>query len=364
MGNLKVGFDAHVLDGRFQGSRTVIMRLAESLASYGSDVRVYLYSQTSQIGRVTPHSVEHAALESGSSWHRLSFALPHAVSRDCLDAMIYQYICAPWSPKSWVIIHDILPITHPHLFRTLFRIRSALLFTLTILTSKNIIVVSQYTAESIVRTFPFARNKVHVVLNGPSFPEDVYFMHVPGREIPVNREVGRYVLAVGRIEKRKNIELLVDAFVEAAVPEVTLIIVGALEPGERPIRDADNVICLQGIDQNSLEALHRHADLFVYASEAEGFGIPLLDAVLFGTPTLSSNRTAMPEVGGDLAEYFDPTAQGARHYLAQRIASHFGDRPVPPPSISARRMHAKKFSWRNSAETLSKLLRGAAADKN
>ncbi|WP_425992862.1 glycosyltransferase family 4 protein [Brevundimonas sp. TWP2-3-2] len=346
--NPKVGFDAHVLDGRFQGSRTVIIRLAQALARDHADIDVTLYCES----RPDPcPRIRHGSLPVAGAMRRLALDLPRIACRDDLDALIYQYICAPWSRNSWVVIHDVLPITHARLFRAVFVVRSAILFMLSMIWARRVVVVSQYTADSVLRIAPFVRKKLTVVLNGPSFDEDLYFQEYPAPARPP------YILAVGRLERRKNIDLLVRAFSRAGPQGVELIVVGKAEPGYSPPLGAPGVIYIESVQEAALAALYANAALFVYPSAAEGFGLPLLDAVLFGVPTLSSNRTAMPEVGGDLPEYFDPETPDAEAVLARRISEHFGGRPVKAPSQAARLGHAKAFSWTKSAESLANAIR-------
>jgi len=351
---MKIGFDAHVLDGRFQGSRTVVTRLAQSLA-LDEDLQVALYCHNELN---LPGPLGRRQIPMSGSFKRLASILPKMVSEDGLDALIYQYICAPWSKNSWVVIHDILPITHPKLFSPRFVLRSAVLFTLTMLWSKRVLVVSDYTARNVARIFPFLKDKVVVVKNGPSFPEETYFaQHDRDVSLAKNTIGPRYILTVGRLEHRKNVSLLVEAYRLAGLTDVSLVVVGKAEPGQPPLPDLPGVIHVQDADDARLVQLYAGASLFVYPSAAEGFGLPLLDAALFGIPTLSSNLTAMPEIGGDLAEYFDPSAPGAAETLGARIRDHFADRPVKTPTLKARQDHAEAFSWKRSGAVLAEALR-------
>jgi glycosyltransferase involved in cell wall biosynthesis len=346
-----VGFDAHVLDGRFQGSRTVISNTVMSLAKSSDDITVYAYSSRLHFDaeRVLTHTI------SRNPVLRLIFDLAFAPRKHDLHAMVYQYICAPWAQRSWVTIHDILPITHPHLFNIKFTIRCAALFISSMLWARKVITVSNYTFDAVARLLPWISSKLVVVRNGPSFREDTYFTEKKeGERTP-------YVMTVGRLERRKNVDLLIAAFARASLTDVNLVVVGKREPGYRIDMTAPNVIQIEDAPDETLIDLYLNASLFVYPSEAEGFGLPLLDAVLFGVPTLSSNQTAMPEVGGDLAEYFDPTARGAVENLATRIRGHFTGFPVSRPSLEARLRHADAFSWRRSAATLTDALRRDAA---
>ncbi len=349
---LRLGFDAHVLDGRFQGSRTAIERTCRALADRG-DVDVVLFS--SQEPEMTRQDrtgrLAHVPIPEQGALGRL-WSFRRLMKSARIDVALFQYISPPFLKRAIVVIHDILPITHPRLFPLLFRVRSAILFTLSMLFSWRIMVPSNYTRDEIARVFPFLARRVIVGRNGPSFEIEHYFGEgAVGPDMPV--VPGRYILAVGRIERRKNMQLLVDAFEKACLDDVSLVIVGKLDMGCPPLTHGGrSVLQMDHVSNAELVSLYRRASLFVYPSQAEGFGLPLLDATLFGLPVLSSNLTAMPEVGGDLAHYFDPTAPDACDGLAARIADHFRGTAIPRPSLADRRAQAERFSWAAVANCL------------
>lgn len=215
----------------------------------------------------------------------------------------------------------------------------------------RIVAVSDYSANEIRQHLPRrVARKLRVIKNGPSFSPDTYFQPRPNAG-------KRYILVVGRIEKRKNIHLLVDAFSGGAPSDVDLVVVGSYEPDYAyRMPETPRIRHIINIDDQTLVELYRGAALFVYPSCAEGFGIPLLDSVLFGIPTLSSKLTAMPEVGGNLAEYFDPSLHNAADLLRERIKEHFSGSPVPAPSLEQRLTHAAKLSWDAAADRFLEIL--------
>jgi glycosyltransferase involved in cell wall biosynthesis len=188
---------------------------------------------------------------------------------------------------------------------------------------------------------------------GGSFDPGAYF----DGKVEASPHPRPYILSVGRIEARKNIPLLARAFVHAGLPDIDLVIVGKRDLGySAALPENDRIVVREEVDDRQLVALYRHASLFVFPSEAEGFGLPLLDAVLFGLPTIASNRTSLPEVGGDLATYFDPTGPAAVGTLATMIGGHFTDRPIPSPSPEGRAAHAGKYNWERAAHELTDAL--------
>lgn len=342
--HVRVGWDAHVVDGKFQGSRTVLMRLIEEIMLLPDDdadasVEHLVYSNA-----LSGRGGSFRSLPKGSAMGRLLSFFPKARTRDRLDVVVFQYICSPFVP-SIVFIHDILPITNPELFPFLFRVRSAFLFVFSMSLARKVVVVSEFSKAAVERSLPKFSAKLKVVKNGPSFPVAEYFRDNKDK---INSDQ-RYILCVGRIERRKNVAQLLSAFVKANVEGVELILVGKRDLGYEIDLDIDGVRVIEDASDQDLINLYKKASLFVYPSLAEGFGLPLLDAVLFGVPTIASNKTAMPEVGGDLATYFDPSAPDAIEVLAHMIRLQFSDGAVRPPSIDQRRRHAEKFSWSSAA---------------
>lgn len=342
-----IGVDGHVLTGRFQGTRTTLSGLLRALAPRLGKYRLIVYSDNPVEARafLSVGGLEHRDLSHAGSIGRLLRVLPRLFKRDNVDFGVFQYM-VPLTGRHIVFIHDLLPVSHPHLFPWKMRIRTRIFFSLAIRRSAMVLTVSEYTRSELLRRFPRAAAKTRTVLNGPSFPLSVY------EAVSVTQGGSRYILTVGRIEPRKNIKLLVDALIKAAVPNVKLIVIGSFDLGYnyRPPQDAP-VEIRSGVGDAELIKLFQGASLFAYPSEAEGFGVPLLDATLFGLPVVSSDRTALPEVAGDLAVYFNPTAADAIEVLAARIRGHFtGEKPIRRPSEIERKEQAARFSWDRAAE--------------
>lgn len=154
----------------------------------------------------------------------------------------------------------------------------------------------------------------------------------------------RFVLHVSRLAPSKNIVALLD--LAAAWPEMGLVLAGAASPYSQEIaqqarqRTLDNVIVLEDVSDAQKAWLFAHCDAFVFPSLTEGFGLPPLEAMHFGKPVFLARRTSLPEVGGDVATYWDDFEPGAmRRSIQERLASFTAD--------DARRVrqHAASFSW-------------------
>ncbi len=221
------------------------------------------------------------------------------------------------------------------------------------------IAVSQYTGDALMESYRIPRQRITVVHEAaaPHFlPQD------DDRIQEVRRRYGlpsRYILFVGTIEPRKNLPSLLQAFERCHGQGLTdgLVIVGrrgwmsdsffrALE--RSPARQA--VLFPGRVADEDLPPLYSGAQVFVYPSFAEGFGLPVLEAMSCATPVVCSNTTSLPEVAGDAALLVDPADTGALTDAVGRL--------LRQPELAALlrrrgRERARSFSWRRAArETL------------
>ncbi|MGT2487008.1 glycosyltransferase [Methylobacterium oryzae CBMB20] len=130
---------------------------------------------------------------------------------------------------------------------------------------------------------------------------------------------------VGRLEPRKNLGLVLDAFARLPAGAARLIVVGKGD-GERPetldrLARTPDAVHIAGIDDRGLSDLYARAAALVFPSRGEGWGIPVLDSLARGTPVIASSLTAIPEAGGSAASYFDPDAPDRVDRLAELMAA-------------------------------------------
>jgi len=124
---------------------------------------------------------------------------------------------------------------------------------------------------------------------------------------PAHTGAGRYILFVGEVEPRKDVETLLAAMerLPSDLAGTRLIVVGrshGLETRVLPAVDCDFIGEVE--DDTRLAALYAGAAVFAFPSKYEGFGLPVLEAMSYGAPVVASDAASIPEVGGDAALYF------------------------------------------------------------
>jgi glycosyltransferase involved in cell wall biosynthesis len=188
-----------------------------------------------------------------------------------------------------VTVHDLAVLRHPEWFNRWTGTYSRLAVPRVLRAATRLIAVSAFTKREIVSLLGIDAAKIEVV---PNAVEPVFTPDGP-------RAGGDYVLAVGTLEPRKNLERIAQAVAGE------LRVVGGR--GWGGVRAPDNVIWLGDVTDEELASLYRGARCLVYASLYEGFGIPVAEALACDCPVVTSRDSAMSELAGDDATYVDPT---------------------------------------------------------
>lgn len=161
----------------------------------------------------------------------------------------------------------------------------------------------------------------------------------------MKESVKNYLLYVGNFYPHKNLKRLVLAFnkiIQETGLNYSLVLVGGKVP------DRKNKIIITGyVDDNRLNNLYRGADLYVFPSLYEGFGLPVLEAMKRGVAVICSNTSCLPEILGDAAEYFDPLDI---EDMAEKIKRILFDKSLKNELIEKGFERVKKYDWWKTAE--------------
>jgi glycosyltransferase involved in cell wall biosynthesis len=210
-----------------------------------------------------------------------------------------------------------------------------------------ILAISQFTADEVRTHLDTGDKPVHVVYLGveSSAPRDA--------TRPSFLPPGAFLFTIGDISPKKNFGVLID--LAEHLPEYRLVVAGRKTSGyaramqqEISRRGLQHQILMPGeVSDDQRQWLYQHCTAFLFPSLAEGFGLPVLEAMMRGRPVFMSDRTSLPEIGGPLGFYwhtFEPLAMADMCRQGLRFVQ---DRPEYSHQL---RRHAEQFSWQRTAQ--------------
>jgi glycosyltransferase involved in cell wall biosynthesis len=256
-------------------------------------------------------------------------------------------------------VHDLIPLHFPELVSRKFYLLFRSLIGRTLRNSDRVITDSEFSRQDILRRYPVAPEKVVVTPLAPHPRFTARGDNGKDRHICERYGLrGRYLLFVGVFEPRKNIPFLVEAFsaYRRGFPEgkdfQLAMAGGAGYRGSEIVegirrQSLDPAVRLLGyVPDEDLPALYRQAELLVFPSRYEGFGLPPLEAMACGTPVLVADTSSLPEIVGSAGRVFPLETP---EILAERIAALI----AAPETLAAMRdaglERAATFTWERTA---------------
>ena len=255
-----------------------------------------------------------------------------------------------------ITIHDVIHLTHPQYWA--HTAPPQILNTLQSIDLENDYVVSdsEATRQEVLQLLPIPEDRVRVIYLSA---DQRYQTPQPEKALPVLKKLGiqpgSYLLALGQSEPRKNLLRVIRAFSQIKTTSPLLIVISSAEARDRLKAKVkakgiamQNVHFAVDIDDDTLAALYASAKLFIYTSLAEGFGIPILEAMSAGCPVLTSPISSMPEIAGEAGYYANPLSVHSIAAMMQTILA------LSPPARSKRieqgKERAKLFSGHRHAQ--------------
>ncbi len=222
-----------------------------------------------------------------------------------------------------------------------------------------IFTISNSSQNDIIKEYAVDSQKIHPIYLGIKSNESIknYSMDDLRKKFGIESD---YILFVGTLQPRKNITRLIEAFSQIKNDKLNLVIVGKRGWQYTDILSApekygieNKVKFLDFVADEDLPSLYKNAVCFALPSLYEGFGLPVLEAMKFGCPVVTSNVSSLPEAGGDAALYFDPNDTSD---IAKVLTKVISDAKLREEMIKKGYNQIKKFSWEKTAkETLNVL---------
>ncbi len=264
-----------------------------------------------------------------------------------------------------VTIHDVFPITGEGYSTLDFLKKFSDLLLEAVGRASVIISPSNYTADQLVRVANTSREKIQVIPEGVDLPDRT--MTETDKIAARERWVGkgnRLILLVGVIQARKNTLGAVRAL-ERMPANYRLVIAGGDGHDAERVHDyihraglSSRVRRLGHVSRQDLSSLYQSADVMVFPSFEEGFGLPVLEAMAFGLPVVAARTSSLPEVGGDAAVYVDPYDE---RDICEQVVRAVEDDTLRKTLVERGLARAKQFTWRRTAEETLKVYEKALA---
>ncbi|MCB8994092.1 MAG: glycosyltransferase family 4 protein [Bacteroidales bacterium] len=259
---------------------------------------------------------------------------------------------------SILTIHDLIFMRYPELYRSTDRAIYKSKFHRSCRQADRVVAISEQTKEDIIHFFNIKPEKIRVIYQGCS---PLYYEKA-GQDFKqrVKQKYSlpeKYILYVGTIEERKNLLQLVKAIHEYKI-DVPLIVVGRPTPYHEKVieyisqKKVSNIQFLRDVLQEDLPSIYQMAEVFVYPSSFEGFGIPILEALNSGTPVITGTGGCLQETGGPDTIYVNPQKT---EEIAASINQLLDNSELRRKMIEAGYIHARGFREERTANEIMKL---------
>jgi glycosyltransferase involved in cell wall biosynthesis len=314
---MRIGLDVHVLTGPHQGTSSVWTNLLNHLPPSHEYV-LYSFDPEDVSRRFPQEHFIHRRIPRMPAAARIQVAFPFITHRDRCDVFHSNYY-GPivGGPPLVLHVHDVIYLDFPEYSTAVRSVLFATLSRASAHAAARVVTDSEWSRERIIARYGLRADRVDVVPLGLGDE----WGHPSEKGIATawmglhSRVPRRFALTVGRLDPRKNFAhtaRVVRALVDRGVLD-GLVIVGPEDFGASQIRaeiardgNSQIVTYLSALDTASLQALYRRASCLLYLSRAEGFGLPLIEAMAMGAPIVASNRTSIPEVVGEAGLIVDP----------------------------------------------------------
>lgn len=357
-----VALNAHLLAGdasyRSAGISTYLTHLLHGLSSVRDPLRYVALTGPGRLPETLPLQIQRSTWPTQRPPVRILWeqtALPWTLRR--LGAALLHapaFVGPLLAPCPQVItVHDLSFLRYPEFFRRGNRLYLRLMTGISCRRAAAVVAVSRFTAQEATALLRVPAERVHVIYHGV----EPRFRPLPAAEVAQFRRQQelpeRFVLYLGTLEPRKNLLTLVRAFARLAEPELHLVLAGArgwfyeeLFAEVARLGLQDRVHFPGYVAPETQPFWYNAAELFVYLSHYEGFGLPVLEALACGVPTLTSATTSLPEVIGDAALPVPPQDVAA---VAEGLHRLLTEAPLRESLRRQGPLQAARFTWEAAA---------------
>lgn len=321
--NLAIGFDAKRAFLNAAGLGNYSRNTLKALAEYHPNSQYYLFTPKVVVDRfalpsgltvIMPNNFWWRALK--PFWRRYKISeLAEKAKLDIYHGLSHELPIGieKTGIKSIVTIHDLIFIRFPELYKATDRKIYYKKYRHACEVADHIIAISEQSKNDVIDFFKIEPDKISVIYQSIN---PIFYEFCSTDQLEETREKyglpRKFILSVGTIEARKNIKLVLQAMEESDF-NLPLVIIGkptkymkTLQPLIHKL--GDRVIILHEVNDTDLNRIYKLAQLMIYISVFEGFGLPIAEAQAAGCPVITSKVSSMPEAGGKAAHYVSPNS--------------------------------------------------------
>ena len=360
---MRVGVDAFVLGSHGGGIETYVRNVIGALGAIDPDGDYALLLNHPLPAHAIPRAERMRQVVAPARYGRwrVPFATSLALMRERIDVVHVQEAAPLLFPSKIVLtLHDIAYERYPHFFDPAVVKKLRVRVPTTIRRAAAIVTDSEYSKRDIMRRYgvpldgitvaPLAADPIFRPLHDEARMAAIRERYVTGQ---------RFIVCVGDLQPRKNLKTLIEAYVRLRRQDIVrhkLVLIGRrawlfddIFAAARASGYKDDLVFTGYVPDDDLVALYNAADLFVYPSIYEGFGLPPLEAMACGTPVITSDTSSLPEVVGDAGLMVAPLDVEA---LATAMARALRDADLLARLSAKGLRRASTYSWESTARII------------
>lgn len=382
---MRIGIDCRMYSSHFTGIGRYVFELVENLQKLDKENEYFLFFNQPEFNNFQASNQNFHKVHVGARHYSFTEQTKflNILNKHNLDLMHFTHFNAPilYKRPSIVTIHDLTLHFYPGKKMTSFirRIAYNLTIRAAVNKAKKVIAVSRCTAKDLQEILKTPLKKVQVIYEGVNddfreVKDQAFVKHILNK-YKVHKP---FLLYTGVWRDHKNLKGLLKAFsIIRQKHDIQLVITGRkdniyadeifdtakqlnLMDENQSAREIPQVIFPGLVSEDELIAIINAADVYVFPSFYEGFGLPPLEAMQCGTPVATSNCSCIPEVCGNNAVYFDPHSPDD---MAKQITKLYTDRTLHQRLKVSGKKHAEKYSWQRMARETHQLYLNATRNQ-
>jgi len=358
-----IGIEAFSLEGQRTGVGRVLINILQQWNNFDlpESLKFILYFKQEipdDLGLKKPN-FEFKLLNTKSNALFRHYSLCKEATKDKLNILFCPDYVAPilYRGKIALILHDIIYETHPELYNWPSFWDKILLKKLSKISAQRAEIIftpSEFSREEVIKHYKINPDKVLTTL----LAADDDFKPINDQEkldkIKKKYQIkDKFILHIGSIFNRRHLLEVIRAFkkVSQKLPNYQFLIIGVNYADiSKQELNQEKILHYDYLSGRDLAVLYNAADLLVYLSDYEGFGLPVLESIACGTPVVTSNKASIPEVAGDSAIYIQDNSD--INEISNGIYKGLIDKELRDDLIKEGLEQAKKFSWEKCAKQM------------